>query len=228
MESDQSEDLATRRGVVIAIDGPSASGKGEIARRLASRLGFTHLDTGKLYRIFAAKFAAKYGESIARKEKVCISSEDERKMLDLLTDNSTALGTEEIGKAASRIARIAVVRQALVGLQRQLILTSETGIIVDGRDIASVVYPNADVKIFITAQVSVRALRRYKQLTGRGNSCRSMYKTVLLGMLRRDINDSSRRVAPLTRVKDAFYLNTSNMDIEKTLLLLMKKIKTFL
>lgn len=219
--------LSARR-IVIAIDGPSASGKGVIAQRLAEQLGFTHLDTGKLYRIFAAQFAAKYIGDITKEEKVCISVEDERRILGLLADKNAAFGSEEIGKAASKIAKNAVVRHALVELQRQLIIKSTKGIVVDGRDIASVVYPRADIKIFVTARASVRALRRYKQLLARGNRCRRMYKTVLLSVLRRDINDSSRRVAPLTIVKDAFYLNTSDIGIEKTLLLLMKKIKTFL
>ena len=215
--------------IVIAIDGPSASGKGTIANRLASALGFAHMDTGRLYRIFAAEFAEKYRSLLSNNSAITMDPSDKKKMLSLLENgNGAKYSTENISKAASVIARNPQVRSALLEIQQEFVRSSKRGVVLDGRDVTTVVCPNADVKVFVTAHASVRALRRLKQLHLFGNAKRTMYKKVFYSLLERDIRDSCRSTAPLKCAQGAIYLNNSHINMERSLQLLMKKIKTFL
>ena len=221
-------DTSVRR-VVIAIDGPSASGKGTIASALASSLGFVHLDTGMLYRIFAAEIMDKYAPTLSGNMAIALDHVDKEKMLSLLkVSNRAKYSTESVSRAASIVARNPSVRLALLKIQREFICSSERGVVLDGRDVSTVVCLDADVKIFVTAHASERARRRLKQLWLYGNANRVMYKNAFYRLLERDIRDSCRKSAPLRRAQEAIYLNNSNTSMEKSLQLLMKKIKTFL
>ncbi len=211
--------------LVIAIDGPSCSGKGTLAKEIANILRMQHLDTGKLYRVFAVKFPHKYSQARGHGE-IRLSAEEEEEILSALNDDDPKYYSECVGRTASVFAKDTRVRSALLPIQQQFVLNAPHGAVVDGRDIASVVCPNADVKIFVSAYASVRARRRFKQL--RGSSCRAMYKTVLFHLLHRDIRDTRRSTAPLVRTEDAIYLNNSHMQKATALQELVEKIKTFL
>ncbi|MDB1135212.1 (d)CMP kinase [Candidatus Anaplasma sp. TIGMIC] len=217
-----------RGRVVIAIDGTASSGKGSLARSIADTLNFVHLDTGLLYRIFAAKFAERYMPTLYNTGKLDIKPEDKDEILNHLQGDASSYSTEAIGNAASIIARNVAVREALLVIQQEFVRTSECGVVLDGRDTATVVCPDADIKIFVTAHASVRALRRYKQLRSTCGRRRTMYRKVLSSILERDIRDSCRKVAPLRRSEGSLYLNNSHLNREESLQELMKKIKTFL
>lgn len=195
----------------IAIDGPAASGKGTLARRLAERLGFAHLDTGALYRSVAKRVLDQNEDP-----------DDERaaaKAARWLQDNVTpelladpALREDDIGAAASKVAAFPAVRKALLDLQRSFSKVpgeGYEGTILDGRDIGTVICPKADVKLFIEASLEVRAKRRTKELQSKGLD--ATYEAVLRDMRERDERDSGRQSAPLTRAKDAIVLDTSDL-----------------
>ncbi len=191
---------------VIAIDGPAASGKGTLARKLAERYGFQHLDTGLLYRGTAAALidAGKPldDEAIA---------EEEARALALSSLDREVLSAHGVGDAASRVAAMPAVRQALLEAQRAF-ANQEPGAVLDGRDIATVICPNANVKLFITATAEVRAERRYKEALGRGDDV--AFDTILSDIKRRDERDQRRAEAPLIASGDADLIDTSKMDIE--------------
>ncbi|MEH0831621.1 (d)CMP kinase [Anaplasma bovis] len=212
--------------LIVAIDGPSSSGKGMLAKAVAKVFGFTHFDTGRLYRVFAKELQNGHLKVLAGKN--CIDEEDEKRILALTLAADPAYSTEEAGKLASILGRNADMRAILLHIQRKFILSSKHGIVVDGRDIASIVCPEAHVKVFVTAYTSIRARRRFKQLKLTAGTRRMMFKQVFFSLLQRDIRDSTRKVAPLTRIEGAFYLNNSHMSEEKSVAELVKKIKTFL
>ncbi|MEM8795981.1 MAG: (d)CMP kinase [Pseudomonadota bacterium] len=192
--------------VVIAIDGPAASGKGTLARRIAEEFGFHHLDTGLLYRATA--------QSLLRSEIALHDAEAAaRAARDLKpTDLSDPdLSSHSVGEAASRVAVIPEVRQALFELQRGF-AAREPGAVLDGRDIASVICPDADVKLFVTASADVRAGRRHAEEQSRGKAL--SYNDVLTDIRQRDARDQTRAVAPLKPAEDAHLIDTSEMDIE--------------
>ena len=147
-----------RNNFVITIDGPAASGKGSLAKQLAEFFNFKYLNTGKLYRIIAVLFGIKAQYNLK------IDNVLEKKILSLLEDNTTLYNDEKIGKIASTLARYQHVRIALLPIQHKLIYLANPGIVLDGRDTSSVIFPDADFKIFITAQTSIRAQRRFKEL----------------------------------------------------------------
>ena len=205
---------------VITIDGPSASGKGSLARKLAEFFNFQYLDTGKLYRIIAAIFG------IAAHKSLEIDENLEKKILLLLKDNnSTLYNNESTGKIASILARYQHVRIALLPIQRKLIYSANPGIILDGRDTSSVVFPDADFKIFITAHASIRAQRRFKEMQSQK---KEKYKKIYSQIIQRDIRDTYRKFSPLIKVKDALYVDTSYMNKEQVFLYIKEKIKTYL
>ena len=206
---------------VITIDGPSASGKGSLARELASFFNFQYLDTGKLYRIIASIFG------ISAQYNLKIDSHLEEKILSLLLEDSNAASyhNEDIGKIASILARHKHIRLALLPIQRQIIYSAKPGIVLDGRDTSSVVFPESDFKIFITAQTSIRAQRRFKEMLYKK---KEMYKKIHQKIVQRDIRDTYRKFAPLIKVKDALYVNTSYMNKEQVFLFIKEKIKTYL
>lgn len=192
--------------MIIAIDGPAASGKGTLARRVADHFGLTCLDTGLLYRAVARDVLARGGSLEDEAEAAAVA-----RTIDPATLSDPSLRLPGVGEAASVVARISAVRSALLDFQRDF-ARQEPGAVLDGRDIGTIVCPDADVKIFITAEAPVRARRRYEELRQRGEPV--TFEGVLDVILRRDERDSSRADAPMRPADDAILLDTSNLDIE--------------
>ncbi|MFG1241340.1 (d)CMP kinase [Xanthobacter sp. DSM 14520] len=190
--------------MVIAIDGPAASGKGTLARRLAAHYGLPHLDTGLLYRAVGAIVSAQ-----GRLQDEAASVEAAR-TLDVATLDPEALRTAELGEAASVVAARGGVRAALLDLQHRF-AAQPGGAVLDGRDIGTVICPKAQAKLFVTATPEVRAERRHRELIGRGEDV--AYETVLADIRKRDERDSARAAAPLVQADDAVLLDTSALDI---------------
>ena len=192
--------------MIIAVDGPAASGKGTIARRLAAHFGLPHLDTGGLYRAvgLAMLRAESDPDDAARAAEVA-------ETLDLGLLDDPALRDAATAEAASRIAVHPPVRAALVDVQRRF-AGQAPGAVLDGRDIGTVICPDADHKLFVTADIETRAARRHKELIARGEA--SIYARVLEDLRRRDHRDSSRATAPPRQADDAVELDTTDLDIE--------------
>jgi len=194
--------------VVIAIDGPAASGKGTLARRLARRFGLAHLDTGLLYRATVARLLHDGGDPT--KEALAVAAASRLEIADL---EAPELRDEEITRWASVVAAQRAVRLALLDFQRDFAMLppgGAGGAVLDGRDIGTVVLPDADIKLFVTASAEVRAERRFRELRDRGvGSIRSL---VLHEIRERDERDRHREVAPLKRAEDAFLLDTTDMS----------------
>jgi cytidylate kinase len=200
---------------VIAIDGPSASGKGTVAARLARRLGFGYLDSGALYRLvaLAAREAGQEAADEAGLAAVARSMPVEFREGSawLAGRNVTeALRSEEIGVAASRVAARPAVREAL--LERQRAMRRAPGLVADGRDMGAIVFPDAPLKVFLTADVATRAERRYKQLKEKGMYAKMA--DVVDELRQRDERDSSRPVAPLKHYPDAVFLDTTGISAD--------------
>lgn len=176
----------------VAIDGPAAAGKGTISKAVAAHFGFAHLDTGALYRAVAVKG----GDPIAAARDLTPA--------DLARDNLRSLAA---GQAASRVAAIPEVRQALVAFQRSF-ARRQGGAVLDGRDIGTVICPEAEVKLFVTASAEVRAKRRHAELGGD-------YATVLREVIERDMRDAGRADAPMRAAEDATVLDTSELTIDQ-------------
>ena len=194
---------------VIAIDGPAASGKGTIARWVAAALGFAHLDTGTLYRVVGLAVLRKGGDPAdAALATAAVSSLD----LSLLED--PALRAHATSVAASKVATIVAVRDALLAFQRNFAAhpPGGRGAVLDGRDIGTVICPDATVKLFVTANPEVRARRRFLELAKNGTHITEA--EVLADIQSRDARDSGRAVAPLKQAADAHLLDTSHLDIE--------------
>ena len=200
-------------GVIIAIDGPAAAGKGTLSKRVAQAYGFAHLDTGALYRAVGVAVLRAGGdpadaEAAARAARA-LQPED-----GILND--PALRSDEAAQAASKVAAVPEVRAALLDFQRAFAATppgGAPGSVLDGRDVGTVVCPNADAKLFVTASVEVRADRRLKELRERGIP--AIPSDVLEDMKARDARDSQRTVAPLRPAADAFVLDTSALDADQ-------------
>lgn len=209
---------------VIAIDGPAASGKGTLARRIAETLGFAWLDTGLLYRAAGAvalDAGADPGDERAAAEAAAeIAARIARDGPALLQD--PRLREDAVADAASRLSAIPAARAALLDFQRSFAKTPPAvaggpvgGAVLDGRDIGTVVCPDADVKLFVTAVVEERARRRVKELQARGQE--AIYEAVLEDLKQRDARDSQRAVAPLKPAVGAFLLDTSALDADQAL-----------
>lgn len=196
--------------MIVAIDGPVAAGKGTLARRVAEHFGFAHLDTGMLYRAVGKRLldAGHAPDDRAAAERAARSIAP-----DELGD--PGLRAEAVGEAASVVAAMTEVRAALLGYQRRFAEHppgGAAGAVIDGRDIGTVVCPDADIKIFVWASVETRARRRYLELQARGVDIAE--SQVLADLKRRDRRDSARSAAPLQRAQDAYLLDTTNLDIE--------------
>ncbi len=202
--------------MIIAIDGPSGAGKSTVARLLSKELGFEYIDTGAMYRALAYK---------AYKQNIDINENEIAQMLDstnvtyynnqifLDGENVEKLIRDEIiSKLSSQISALKIVREKMVELQRKIAVNKN--VILDGRDIGTIVFPNADFKFFITATVEERAKRRYEQLNS--NDMEADYHNILQDIKKRDENDSTRQFSPLKIAEDAILIDTSNMDIEET------------
>jgi cytidylate kinase len=192
--------------MIIAIDGPAASGKGTLAKRVAEHFGLPYLDTGLLYRA-VARDVLKCGQAL----EDAAAAEKAARSLDPATLDDPNLRGYGIGDAASIVGRVPQVRTALLKLQQDF-AAQPGGAVLDGRDIGTVICPGADVKIFVTASPEIRAQRRYLERKARGEP--TSYEAVLDDIRRRDERDTRRSEAPMRPADDAFLLDTSNLDIE--------------
>ena len=207
-----------KRDYIIAIDGPAASGKSTTAKRLAQELGYTYIDTGAMYRAVALKIILtgidyKDPEDLQKLQgmiDICFRRIDDEQLIFLDgKDVSTRIREQEITKLSSEIAVIGAIRERMVAMQREM--GKKGGIVMDGRDIGTVVFPDADYKFFVTASVKTRAVRRWKEF---GNEEIALDE-IEQDLLWRDHNDSSRKIAPLKKAEDAIEVDTTEMSIDE-------------
>jgi cytidylate kinase len=207
----------------IAIDGPAGAGKSTIAKRLAKELGYCYVDTGAIYRTVAyfldlLGVSPKDVDGVERYiDELTINIEyDENGLQHMIMNGMDVTGdirSQDISQKASLVSAHAVVREVLLDMQRDV--ARKNNVIMDGRDIGTVVLPNADVKIFLTASPEVRAKRRTDELTAKGQ--KAVYETILKEIIQRDYQDSHRLVAPLKQADDAVLVDTSNLNIEEVM-----------
>jgi cytidylate kinase len=192
--------------MIIAIDGPAASGKGTLAKRLAAHYGYHHLDTGVIYRAVAHALISQALD--LRDEAAAVQA---AQSLNPATFDDPALKSHDVGSAASIVSAIPAVRAALLEFQRDF-AGKPPGAVLDGRDIGTVICPNAEVKIFVVADPKIRARRRTLEALDRGETANEA--AILADILARDERDQNRAVAPLKPAKDAYLLDNSHLDIE--------------
>ena len=204
---------------VIAIDGTAGSGKGTLAKKIAKVLNFDHLDTGLLYRILAYEFLKlNKNLEILREINIDLNILLDKKKIKLMN-----LRSEEITKISSEIAKLKFVRQKLISLQRKFANNPPSGIgsVIDGRDISSVITPNAEVKFYIDADVKIRAERRLSQLDLPG----SCYNEILKDLIKRDFQDKRRKISPLIKTTDSQLIDTSKISESEVLIKAIEHIK---
>jgi cytidylate kinase len=192
--------------MIVTIDGPAASGKGTLARRIAEHFGLAHLDTGLLYRAVAEAVLAS-----GRSPDDQLAAVEAARTVDLQSLDRERLSAGSLSDPASRVAAIPAVRAALLDLQREF-TGRPGGAVLDGRDTGTVICPDADVKLFVTAAAETRAARRHRELAARGDA--ATYSQVLADIRLRDERDAERAIAPLRPAKDAVLLDTTALDIE--------------
>ena len=205
----------------IAVDGPSGAGKSTLARRLAARLGFLYVDTGALYRAIAYSTVIRRGaetpkEICALLPQLEISLAYEDGMQHVFANGEDVSGeirTPAVSMAASKVSAIPEVRSFLFSLQQSL--AAQHSVVMDGRDIGTVVLPDADVKIFLTASPETRALRRFRELEEKQPGVQT-YEEVLADVIRRDKQDTEREIAPLRQADDAVLVDTSEADLDQS------------
>lgn len=208
--------------ISIAIDGPSGTGKSTVAKKCAERFGFRYVDTGAIYRTIGL---AAFNRGIDTKDSTVVvailpeldidlvyNDDGEQRMILNGSDVSEEIRRPEISMCASNVSAIAAVRDYLTDMQRNM--AKRYDVIMDGRDIGTVILPNADVKVFLTASAEARADRRYKELIKKGSTV--SYDEVLCDMKLRDEQDTKRAAAPLKAAEDAVYLDTSSMSFEES------------
>ena len=207
--------------MIIAIDGSAASGKGTLAKRVAAEFGYDYLDTGALYRAVALSLLKANVNSINIDEKQAVNA---ALTLDLSLTQTTEIRTDKVAALASVVAAIGAVRAELLALQRSFATAppSGKGAVLDGRDIGTIVLPDADIKFFIDADLDIRAERRTKELLQAGQSV--MFRDVLADMKARDERDRTRSVAPLKAADDAITIDTSKTDAAAVLALALSHI----
>ena len=216
----------------IAIDGPAGAGKSTIAKRLAKQLGFIYIDTGAMYRAMGYYFAVKEGIDIKSEAdvaaacpevEVTIAYENGDQQVYVNGENlSGVIRTEQAGTMASTISVYPVVRAKLVESQQKL--AENADVIMDGRDIGTVVLPNAQVKIYLTASVSTRAKRRYDELKAKGMEC--CIEEIEKDIMDRDYRDMNRETSPLKQAEDAVLVDTSDLDIDGVVEAILKIYKS--
>lgn len=217
--------------IAVAIDGPAGAGKSTIARAAAKELGFIYVDTGALYRsigLNALRKGVDLTDTKAIEEsldgmKVELSFDDKGAQIVLLNgeDVSSLIRTPEVSMSASKVSAVPAVRAFLLDLQRNMAKTQS--VIMDGRDIGTVVLPNAEVKIFLTASPEIRAKRRFDELVEKGQQVK--YEDVLADVIERDYNDSHREIAPLKPAEDSKLADTSGLTLEESIELIINIIK---
>jgi cytidylate kinase len=204
-----------RRGLVVAIDGPSGAGKSTAGRELAERLGYVFLDTGGMYRALAL---AALRDGVPLDDEAALAALAARVSIELRPgaavildgdDVTTAIRTQEVGSAASRVSVHPAVRRHMVARQREM--GRAGGVVMDGRDIGTAVFPDADVKFYVDAHPRQRALRRYEELAQRGVA--ADLDTIEREIRERDHTDSTRAESPLTRAPDAIHLDTTELGL---------------
>lgn len=217
--------------IAIAIDGPAGAGKSTIAKAAAKGLGYIYVDTGAMYRalgLFALRNSVAPDDREAVKELLTkvdlkLSRNEKKEQLVILCgeDVSGLIRTEQVSMAASKISAIPEVREFLLSLQRDM--AKVTDVIMDGRDIGTVVLPDAKVKIFLTASPEIRARRRYDELVAKGDDV--VYDDVLKDVIERDNNDMNRPIAPLRPAEDSILVDTSELTLQESIDLLIKTIE---
>ena len=217
--------------VAVAIDGPAGAGKSTLARRLAKHKGFIYVDTGALYRAIGLKMLKNGVEcdDESAVEKLLSSTELDIKFIDgeqvVMLDNENVNGfirTPEVSMMASKCSALPVVRAFLLDMQRNL--AKRNSVVMDGRDIGTVVLPDAKVKIFLTASALARAKRRFNELVEKGITAE--LEDVLKDIEQRDYNDSHRAIAPLKQAEDAVLVDTTELDFEQSFELLLKTVES--
>ena len=215
----------------IAIDGPAGAGKSSIAKALSKRLGYIYIDTGAMYRAVALFFEENNVsdgtdsriESLLDKLEISIKYEDGAQKVILNGEDVTdKLRLEEIGKLASKFSAIGSVREKLVALQRKL--AQKENVVMDGRDIGTVVLPNADLKIYLSASSKVRAKRRYLELLEKGHTDLDINE-IEDEIIKRDEADMNREISPLKQADDAYYLDSSDMTLEEVVSKILSMVK---
>lgn len=205
--------------LVVAIDGPAGAGKSTIAKLAAEKLGYAYIDTGAMYRSVAWKFlqtGEAFDEAFISKlsQEMVIEFKPEASVNRVFVDGTevtAAIRSTEVTANVSRVAAIGAVREAMVDQQRRM--GEAGGVLMDGRDIGTVVFPNAEVKIFLTATVEERAMRRYKELVAKGEQV--VLEELQKDIAERDKQDMEREISPLRQAEDAIYLDTSDMTIDE-------------
>ena len=216
----------------VAIDGPAGAGKSSVAKAVAAQLGFVYIDTGAMYRSVALyAIENNFDPKDENKLKEVINDLDikikhinkEQHIFLNDKDVSSQIRTPEVSRAASDVATVGIVREKLVQMQREL--AKVENVIMDGRDICTIVLPNAQIKIFLTASVDARAKRRYDEMLQKGTLCE--YEQIKKEIIARDKNDSERKISPLKQAEDAVFLDTSNMTFDEVKDTIINMIKEY-
>ncbi len=208
--------MTSSKTPVLSIDGPSASGKGTVAARVAAELGSHYLDSGAMYRLTALAASHRSVPLDEEMQVAAVAAQLDAHFVEgmILLDGEDAtedIRSEAIGEAASKVAVLPAVRMAL--LQRQRDFSRKPGLVADGRDMGSVVFPHSRLKVFLTASAEERAIRRYKQLIAKGEAV--IFERILQDIEQRDARDRARSVAPLQQLPDAKLLDTTQLSVDE-------------
>ena len=204
---------------VIAIDGTASSGKGTLAKKLSKSTGFDYLDSGLLYRVYAYEFL-KRNKDLSKVENITIDFSMFNSLDKLSIKN---LRSEEVSKAASLIAKNTHVRKSLINIQRKIADHPKggKGSVIDGRDITSVIIPKAEIKFYVDANIKIRAKRRQDQL----KMPNEKFQEILVEMKKRDENDKKRKISPLVKTSDSFFIDTSHISEDEVFKIALREVK---